>query len=372
MIFRYIEFLKEVKSSKLNLFRDEKVSNLFTSSIEIELETQDRTDGEIDYSEKYVLELITKIKNSTIKQLSRIEKFDLSEKISEFIDTVLEELQYEWEDYEYCVDKILEEDDYTDESQKLIIQIIKPQFLSYFYSDDFSYLEKKFKSNFKDFYSKYKKLIKFEIDNTLDRGIELSNLTYFENIESLIEFVKDFYIDYLNQDYWKFTDNTGIHINLGLKNTESYNPIKGLLFLNDYSDDPFVFKNMEWRMNSKFCGSLIKELQKDKQVINKSLDFLKSSELEKAEDTLNESLFKILNTQGYKNFGVNLIPLNKFNYIEFRYPGGQIEEKSLIDKLLYFSYVTYLMTNLEIDKKLYQKKLYLFLEKNSIQNASEI
>ena len=365
MIFKYIEFLKEVKSSKLNLFRESKISNLFTSSIEIELETQDRTDGEIDYSERYVSELITKIKNSTIKQLLRVEQFVLSEEISEFIDSVLEELQYEWEDYEYCVDEILEEDDYTDESQKLIIQIIKPQFLSYFYSDDFNYLEKKFKSNFKDFYGKYKKLIKFEIDNTLDRGIELSNLTYFENVESLIQFIKDFYVDYINQDYWKFTDNTGIHINLGLKKTESYNPIKGLLFLNDYTDDPFVFKNMDWRMNSKFCGSLIKELQKDKQTIVQSLELLKSNEIEKAEELLNESLFKILNTQGYKNFGVNLIPLKKFNYIEFRYPGGQIEEKSLIDKLLYFTYITYLMTNLEMDKKLYQKKLYLFLEKNS-------
>jgi hypothetical protein len=365
MIFKYVEFLKEVKSSKLHLFRESKISNLFTSSIEIELETQDRTDGEIDYSERYVSELITKIKNSTIKQLLRVEQFVLSEEISEFIENVLEELQYEWEDYEYCVDEILEEDDYTDESQKLIIQIIKPQFLSYFYSDDFNYLEKKFKSNFKDFYVKYKKLIKFEIDNTLDRGIELSNLTYFENVESLIQFIKLFYVDYVNQDYWKLTDNTGIHINLGLKNTESYNPIKGLLFLNDYTDDPFVFKNMDWRMNSKFCGSLIKELQKDKQIIVQSLELLKSNEIEKAEELLNESLFKILNTQGYKNFGVNLVTLKKFNYIEFRYPGGQIEEKSLIDKLLYFSYITYLMTNLEMDKKLYQKKLYLFLEKNS-------
>jgi len=364
MVFKYVEFLKEIKSSKLNLFRDNDISNLFTSSIEIELETLDRTDGEIDYSEKYVSELITKIKNSTIKQLLRIEKFILSKEISEFIESVLEELQYEWEDYEYCVDKILEEEDYTHENQKLVVQIIKPQFLSYFYSDDFNYLEKKFKSNFKTFYDKYKKLIKFEIDNTLDRGIELSNLTYFENIESLIEFIKDFYTDYKNQSYWQFTDNTGIHINLGLKNKVSYNPIKGLLFLNDYTKDPFVFRNMEWRMNSKFCGSLIKELQKNKDVITQALEFLKSNEIEKTENLLNENVFKILKEQGYKNFGVNLIPLKNFNYIEFRYPGGQIEENSLIDKLLYFSYITYLMTNLEMDKKLYQKKLYQFLQKN--------
>jgi hypothetical protein len=38
---------------------------------------------------------------------------------------------------------------------KLIVQLIKPQVLSYFYSDDFNYLENQFRSNFKDFYKDY-------------------------------------------------------------------------------------------------------------------------------------------------------------------------------------------------------------------------
>ena len=72
----------------------------------------------------------------------------------------------------------------------------------------------------------------------------MSNKTYFESINDLIIFISDFYNDYNNQKYWRFTERTGIHINLGIKEKSNYNFIKGLLFLNDQGDDPFVFKNM--------------------------------------------------------------------------------------------------------------------------------
>jgi hypothetical protein len=361
MIFKYTDFINEVKSGKLNLFRKKGISELFTSSIEIELETEDLTDGDIDYSEKYVNEIVLKIKNSVIKHLLRIDEFTITEEIQEFIETILNEVRYEWEDYEYLVDEILEEESYEGEN-KLIVQLIKPQVLSYFYSDDFNYLENQFKSNFKDFYKKYKSVLKFELDNTLNRGIELSNLTYFNSIDDLIGFIQEFYDSYSTQKYWKFTENTGIHINIGLKESTNYNIIKGLLFLNDTGDDPFVFKNMEWRKNSKFCGSLTSELTKEKSLIEECKKLMEDKKISDIENILNDRLIRILNEKGYKNYGVNLIPLKRFNYIEFRYPGGEMDKINLIDKLLYFTYVVHLMTNFEYDRNIYLKKLYKFLE----------
>lgn len=362
MIYRFLEFINEVKTGKLNLFRRKEISDLFTSSIEIELETTDFNDSEVDYTEEYVEEIILKIKNSVIKQLLRIDDFQMNDEIKNFIEMICHEIRYEWEDYEYLVDEILDEDSYA-ENVKLIVELIKPQVLSYFYSDDFKYLETQFKNNFEFFYEKYKNILKFEIDNTLERGIELSNLTYFNSIDELINFIEDFYKHYESQNYWKFTERTGIHINIGIKEIKDYNIIKGLLFLNDTGEEPFVFKNMEWRQNSKFCGSLIWELFKDQSILLKCQKLLKDQKIIDVEEILNKKLFEILKEKGYKNFGVNLVPLKNFNYIEFRYAGGDIKMNDLIDKLLYFTYITYLMTNSDFDRELYLKKLYKFLEK---------
>lgn len=361
MIYNYRDFINEVKSAKLNFFRKGEISDLFTASIEIELETDDLTDGEIDYSDEYVNQILVKIRNSVIKQLLRIDNFEVSEEVKRFIDIVLDEVKYEWEDYEYLTDELLDEDSY-DEYNKIVIQLIKPEVLSYFYSDDFKYLETQFKNNFLEFYKKYGHVLKFEIDNTLKRGIELSNLSYFNSIDELVNFIEEFYNHYDKQKYWKFTERTGVHINIGLKKVEEYNVIKGLLFLNDSGEDPFVFRNMNWRKNSKFCGSLISELVKDKQIISDSKELLKSGQIFKLENLLNIRLFEILKEKGYKNFGVNLVPLKNFNYIEFRYAGGNLEKGVLIDKLLYFSYIVYLMTNFKYERQEYLKKLYKLLE----------
>jgi hypothetical protein len=81
------------------------------------------------------------------------------------------------------------------------------------------------------------------------------------------------------------------------------------------------------------------------------------------EDILNTKLKQILKNEGYKNFGVNLVPIDKFNYIEFRYPGGEIDNQTLVDKVLYFTYITYLMNQSNFERDIYIKKLYKFLNK---------
>ena len=57
--------------------------------------------------------------------------------------------------------------------------------------------------------------------------------------------------------------------------------------------------------------------------------------------------------------------LEKYGYIEFRYAGGEIKEDVLVDKILYFCYLIYNMSEQNIDRKEYRKKLFMFL-KNAI------
>lgn len=359
MIFNFLEFINEVKVSKLNFFKNSSISTLFTSSIEIEMETSDKEGIEEEYSDEYVSSIIDKIKKSVTKELNRIDKFEMTDEISDFIDDILYEVESEYYDYDY-IDKILNERKYAVKNyKKLIVQIIRPQVLTYFFSDNFEYLENKFKENLPNFYQKYKDIIKFELDNTLDRGIEISNIKYFNDINNLIEMIEDFYSDFNNQDYWIFNEKTGIHINIGPKDKSNFNIIKGLLFLNDTGDDPFVFRNMEWRKNSKFCGSLISSLISDKQTISKCVGL----EVNQIEDILNKRLNELITEIGYKNFGVNIVPIKKFNYIEYRYPGGLVDKETLINRVLYFTYVTYQMFKSDYERKDYIKKLYKFIDK---------
>ena len=83
--------------------------------------------------------------------------------------------------------------------------------------------------------------------------------------------------------------------------------------------------------------------------------------MNKCESIINNHLITILHKDGYKNFGVNLLPIKSNKYVEFRYPGGKIKKNDLIEKLLYFTYIVHLMTNKEYDKKEYHKKLFKFL-----------
>lgn len=90
-------------------------------------------------------------------------------------------------------------------------------------------------------------------------------------------------------------------------------------------------------------------------------NLLKNDRVSECEKKINEELFSILRSEGYKNFGVNLTSLRKYNYIEFRYVGGEVNRNILIDKLSYFCYVVYSMVMKDYDKKDYRKKLYKFL-----------
>lgn len=187
---------------------------------------------------------------------------------------------------------------------------------------------------------------------------------YFNNIDTLIHFINDFFIDFNSQNYWIFNKKTGIHFNIGLKEKSEINIIKGILFLDDMGDSPFIYKNMEWRKKSEFTKSIKEELTKSKDVLKKSFLSMKKNNISDCENILNKEMIRILNDNGYKKYGVNLLNIEKSNYIEFRYTGGKISEEILLDKILYFCYIFYLMIDNNLDKKSYIKKLYSFLSIN--------
>lgn len=366
MIKNFYNFInEEVKRTKLENFRDPNISNLFTAAIEIEMEASSVEDDEedlfIDYTEDEAKEIVTLIRKNLLKELSRTKNFDI-DKNKRFIKDLFIELEESYEDDDYC-EELLEPKQYKNKDQKFIVKIITPLWISYFMRDNLVAMKNKFEKNLPNFFKKWGNLFKYEIDNTLDNGLEISNQKYFENINTLIECIDDFYSDFENQSFWEFSETTGIHINLGFKEEKNWNIIKGILFLDDMGEQPFVFQNMEWRKTSKFTKSLKEELLKQPNTLKKCLRKLKNNQIEEVEETLNSKLIKILYDEGYKNFGLNLLNLSN-NYVEFRYPGGNLNKQTLIDKLLYFCYISYIMTHSEVDKNEYHKKLYKFLKNN--------
>lgn len=363
MIHLVSSSILESNKSKIFRFKNPNISKNFTCSIEIEMETRDTKGNDEDYDENEIENIISIIRNSTIKELYRVDGFEINDELESFIEDILYEIENDYDDYEYIVDKVLKESLYkNDKIKKKIIGIVRPMVLNYFFSDNLSYLSSKLKKNLPNFWKKWGSKLKIEMDNTLKRGIEISNSSYLNDINDLISLINDFYHDFNNQKYWIFNSRTGIHLNIGPSNTKGkFNPIKGLLFLNDQGKSPFVFTNMEWRKKSKFCGSLISEISSDRKKIKKCSNLLSSGKISECEKILNDSLIKSLREKGYKNYGVNLLPIETNNYVEFRYPGGKIDSEILIEKLLYFTYILHLMTNEEYDRKDYLKKLFKIL-----------
>jgi hypothetical protein len=231
--------------------------------------------------------------------------------------------------------------------------------------EDLEYLKHNLEHFFSKFYNKYYKDLDFVLDASLDRGIEFKPKTYFLGLNKTLELINDFFNEYYKQDYWKFTQKTGLHVNIGLqgKKYEDYNAIKGLVMLDDYdfNDVPFVFKDMLNRMNNKYCSSLKKALLELKERDKNKIKNLDLHDIKKVEEFFNEFLIKYIVKEGVKSFGFNIGYLKIKSYIEYRFIGGEIEKELIISKLLYFCYITHLMTS-NYKQKDYHKKLYKFLE----------
>lgn len=350
--FKNFEYIREVSHKKMRNIDD---TNL-TFSIEIEMETDSQFES--DYiKDSDVDRVLGIIKKSVLKDINRLE-IEFTSSDSKFLDGVLDKIRNGYQDDDK-MERILNPDSYTG-TRSYIIEQLLPLYTNYFQVSSLGDLEDELSNKLPNFWSKWSNHFKTEIDNTLKSGIEISNKTYSESLGEFRQIVGDFYSDFKNQDFWQFNDRTGIHINIGSVTPVSWNPFKGLLFLDDETRDSFVFSGMEWRWDSPFVRSLKSKLRGDSELTVISNKLLSEGDISKLEEILNDKLIEEIKKSGFKNFGVNLLNISLNNYVEFRYPGGEISKETLLEKIDYFTYLTKVMIDQRFERELYLKKLYKF------------
>lgn len=333
------------------------LGNTFTISLEFELETNDLS-GKENISEEKFFNIITQQCLKFIKSNNKDTELYIT-----YVYEVLSELGLEEGDEDYNHELI---EDYinstSDKFEKDLYRVIYSDYLTYWCSDNVEYLTDRVKENLPNFYKKWNSQLKFELDNTLQRGIEFSPIKYLNSIDETLEFIEDFYNDFNNQEYWYMSKRTGIHVNIGLKENVNWNILKGFLMISDEGEQSFTFKDMEWREKSNYTKSFIPQLKMDislnREKVMKNSQF---KDLKKLEDFFSKFILKKLQKHGYKNYGFNITRINEYNYVEFRYPGGDIEQKILVDKIYYFCYIVKLMTDESFKRREYLKKLYKFI-----------
>ena len=100
-----------------------------------------------------------------------------------------------------------------------------------------------------------------------------------------------------------------------------------------------------------------------KDYVGQNIDKLDLHNIKDTEDFLNPFIIKANSDFYIKEFGIKLVELeNAPGYVEFRYVGGNVGRKLFTDKILYFCYIVYLMTNDDYKKEQYHKKLYKYVE----------
>ena len=340
------------------------LDDYFTVSFEFEIETQDKSNIKMDFGILYDDDVVHDITSIIKQELNLRDKADRN-LVDDIIQSIINATDEGIISNEMLFD-LLDPGNYNTIREVEIITFTKDILMSHISGEDIEYMMGKAKEFLPNFTSKWESKIDFVDDSTLDRGIEIKPKTYLNSISEGIEMINDFYSDLEKQDYWSFSSRTGLHVNIGVKNENvEWNPIKGLLMLNDFNrveKPPLVFKDMTWRMNNNFCGSLIPAISGlDKQVLEYLKRSLDLNNLKSSEGILNTFLTDKIKEIGHKNFGFNITKL-EHNYVEFRYVGGDIPKDVLIEKLKYFSFVVYTMTNPEYKKNEYLKKLYKFVD----------
>lgn len=324
------------------------INDHFTIAFEFELECDD---DNLKMPET-LKTLITLVKQQTIERLEE-EEIIYKEK---FIDDIL--LTFDKKTGDFGVD----ESNFDDNQSYvffIIQEVMEEEFETWVDESDeelplLGYGENMVKKHLPNFYKKWSNILKFEFDDSLKRGIEFSPKTFVKSIKSATEMIEDFFNDFDKQNYWYMNNNTSIHINIGLDKGVEWNISKGIILLKDFNEDdvPFIFKGIESRQNTAFTNSLYKLIVDKLKESN-----LKEFNIKEIESFINKKLEEAFETMGSKHFGFNINQIKKFGYAEFRYVGGSLSKELVIDKLLYFSYIVYIMTS-KWKEKDYIKKLY--------------
>lgn len=362
LITRFPNFTLKFNRKDLNLITSNEISERFTIAFEIEMECDDIKVEETIHEQDLIDELR---KKSYI--LLENEGIDFSEKIF-FIEEVTNECYFD--DDDETLDNALNLKLYKDKTEQIIVyyliiifqdiyERVDNERIKHSYKKDFlKYLTSKVKFHFPKLWKKYKDNLECVIDITLDKGIEIKQKTYIQGINNSIQFLDDFFDEFNNQTYWKFTSKTGLHINIGyIKKGTEWNIVKGMILLKDLKrgEIPFVFKDIIWRMNTCFTDSIFNQLEPDKSLID-------LSNIDKTEKYLTKLINRTMKKFNPKHFGFNVSKIKKEKYVEFRYLGGVIDENIVVNKMLYFCYIVYLMVTPEYKRKKYLKTLYNYID----------
>lgn len=391
-----MKILKFNQLFEFNRFDKDLISNLedyFTIAIEYELCANEEPEDEphVDNFEKAAKYVKETTLLSIKRKMSYGFKFELSERdMKKFISKIMDEvLEYYYVDKEEDVyDDLLDESKYKSYTHKFIIATLASNVMRFFDSQNMEYLISKLKENMPLFYKKYNKYLKYELegDNDKQRILEFSPKEYIIGIERAIEQIDGFFDEFNKQDYWYFNDRTALHFNIGITDKNlKLNPLKGLILLSDFNRDkktPYVFKGIENRLSNVHVGSMLdklkellkgtlnkkthksmretKKLEKYKKYLQDNIEKLDLHNLKELEDFLNELLLRTNLDFWVKEFGLNITQY-KNKYVEFRFVGNDVSRELVLDKLYYFSYVTYAMSS-DYKHKEYTKGLYKFVE----------
>ena len=142
MIAKFINYINEVNLADLKFIKSREISNSFTISLEIELETDDEMGSDIDLTENQINICINLIRDKILLEFTRFNNFDYKNLSSyqEFIDNLLYEVRDNlYTDDEY-IDDILDYENY-DGVESGIVQLIDPLVQTYFYTENIFYLK---------------------------------------------------------------------------------------------------------------------------------------------------------------------------------------------------------------------------------------
>ena len=235
---------------------------------------------------------------------------------------------------------------------------------------------------FPNFMNKYEANLDIKEDGSLTCGVEftMDRPKYMTGLKNAIEFLELFFKDYKNQDYFFFSENTGLHTNIGYLGKEGelegdYNFFKALTFLNhSFATSGMGFGSREysgWAKDLK--GPAIKDIKKFlKRLPERSggMKYLSKEKLMKMYLERNfDDISKILSDQvektaaktWSKNQGFNIDNVGDLKYIEFRYPGDRDPNlKNMTKALLYYSFIVKASADPEFKKRDYIKDLIGF------------
>lgn len=386
MLQKFNEFNKKDK-----WFVTNEVSDQFTIGVEYELCANEDPDDEPpveDYGKA-----LKHVKEKTILAIERKGSYGVQfnmtpKEYKEFIDDILGQVLDAYYDdnediiYEEILNPQYYEDDYT---KSFIIDTLAGNVMRFVDSQNIDYLIGRVKEKLPNFYKKWNRTLKYELegDNEKQRIIEFSPKTYVDGLNKGIEQLNDFFNEFEKQDYWYFNNRTALHLNIGVKSKKiKLNPLKGLILLADFNRNertPFLFKGIEHRLPNIHVGSMIdklkelitdtlnreehldkrdyEKLDKYKEYLSGNVDKLDLHKLEELEEFMNDLLVRTNVDFWVKEFGLNITQYKK-GYVEFRFVGGDVKRDLVLDKLIYFSYITWAMADPEYKRREYTRGLY--------------